>query len=494
MSPSIFLIWLITIHCLAFSNLANSNPLGYFIDCGGTKEITVDNILYISDGNYINVGNTTIINEPNILPTLTTLRYFPDTSAKKYCYSLPVIKGSKYIVKTIYYYGGFDGGKQPPVFDQIIEGTRWNIVNTTNDYAKGLSSYYEVVVKSSGKTLNVCLARNEDTGSSSPFISTLEVKSLDDSLYNPIDFTKYALVTAARHTFGGEDILSYPDDKFDRMWQPFKDQNPIVGSHSNITSSDFWNLPPTIAFINGITTSRGKKLEIQWPPVFLPSTYYYISLYFQDNRSPSPYSWRVFDVSINDHTFFKGLNATAKGITVYSAQWPLSGQTKLTLTPADGEPVGPVINAGEVFQILPLAGRTLTRDVIVMEDLARSLQNPPSDWNGDPCLPKRNSWTGVSCSYNDLIARVTTLNLTNAGLGGSLPGNIGNLTSLIHLWLGGNKISGILPDMSRLHELQTLHLENNKLEGPVPPSLKKLPKLLEINLQNNNFQGEVPKN
>lgn len=180
---------------------------GYFMDCGGNKEVAVDNIRYSPDGNYTNVGNTTTINEPNILPILTTLRYFPDTSARKYCYTLPVIKGSKYLVKTIYYYGGFDGEKQPPVFDQIVEGTRWSIVNTTEDYAKGLSSYYEVVVKSSGKTLSVCLARNADTGNSSPFISALEVKILDDSLYNPTDFNKYALVTVARHTFGGDHII-----------------------------------------------------------------------------------------------------------------------------------------------------------------------------------------------------------------------------------------------------------------------------------------------
>lgn len=43
-----------------------------------------------------------------------------------------------------------------------------------------------------------------------------------------------------------------------------------------------------------------------------------------------------------------------------------------------------------------------------MEDLARSIQNPPADWNGDPCLPKGNSWTGVTCS-NGFLARVITL-------------------------------------------------------------------------------------
>lgn len=140
------------------------------------------------------------------------------------------------------------------------------------------------------------------------------------------------------------------------------DKNPVVTSHSNVTSSDFWNLPPEQAFSTAITTSKVKKLQIMWPLVALPNTSYYISLYFQDNRTPSPYSWRVFDVSLNGRKFFTNLNATTNGVTVYSTQWPLFGQTKIVLTPADGMLVGPLINAGEVFQIVPLGGRTLTRD------------------------------------------------------------------------------------------------------------------------------------
>lgn len=149
------------------------------------------------------------------------------------------------------------------------------------------------------------------------------------------------------------------------MWQPYKDQNPIVQGHFNVTPSDFWNLPPMKAFFDGMTTSRGKVLEVQWPPVSLPSTNYYIALYFQDNRTPSPYSWRIFDVAINDQIFFSQLNVTASGVTVYAVQWPLSGQTKITLTPQVGSPVGPVINAGEVLQILPLGGYTLPSDGIL---------------------------------------------------------------------------------------------------------------------------------
>lgn len=121
-----------------------------------------------------------------------------------------------------------------------------------------------------------------------------------------------------------------------------------------------------------MTTSRGKLLKIDWPPFPLPAAYYYISLYFQDNRSPSPFSWRVFSVAINGKNFFTKLNVTANGVTVYSAKWPLSGQTHIELTPADDMPVGPVINAAEILQVFPLGGRTLTRDGILHSNLKLS--------------------------------------------------------------------------------------------------------------------------
>lgn len=155
---------------------------------------------------------------------------------------------------------------------------------------------------------------------------------------------------------------SYPDDPFNRYWQSFTDNNPVVECHVNISSPDFWNFPPAAALTRALTTSRGKELIINWPPVDLPDTSYYLALYFQDNRTPSPLSWRVFDVAVNDKAFYKGLNVSTEGVMVYGSQWPLSGKTKITLTPNFDSPVGPLINAGELFQIVPLAGRTLTRD------------------------------------------------------------------------------------------------------------------------------------
>ncbi|XP_016470711.1 putative LRR receptor-like serine/threonine-protein kinase At1g51810 [Nicotiana tabacum] len=490
MSTSIFLLWLVSIP-LAIHAAPNKNvqPHGFLLNCGGSEKIEQDSLTYTPDDNFIKTGNKSEIQQEGLVPLLSSVRYFPDDVEEKFCYHFPVNKGRKWLVKTIYYYGGFDGGKEPPIFDQIIDGTKWNI-NTTADYAEGLSSYYEIIMVAHNKVLSICLAKNEHT-TSNPFISAIELLYLDDSLYNSTDFGKYALVTLARHSFGSHDTIIFPDDKFNRYWYPLLDDNPVVTSHTSITPSAFWNMPPEKLFENSITASRGKTLVLNWPPFPVPKTYYYIALYFQDSRTPSPFSWRVFDVLVNGAKFYSNLNVTTDGVTVYSTTWPLEGETKITLIPPNNSPVGPVIAAGELFQLLPLAGLTLTRDVAVMEDLRKSFNKKPQDWHGDPCLPKDKSWTGVTCS-SGMNTRIISLNLTNAGISGPLPPSISKLTALTHLWLGSNELTGQIPDLSQLKNLETLHLENNQLQGSIPESLGQLPKLKEVFLQNNHLKGSIP--
>ncbi|VVA98198.1 unnamed protein product [Arabis nemorensis] len=485
---SLFLFLLL---CFSLSQ-ALPPPRGFYLNCGSPSSTKLNEINYTPDQGFITVGNTTSIKQKDLLPILSTLRYFPDKSSRKHCYNFPVAKNSKYLVRTTYYYGNFDGKNNPPVFDQIVGGTKWSVVNTTEDYAKGQSSYYEIIAGVPGNRLSVCLAKNANT-LSSPFISALDVQSLEDRMYNSTNLGTYKLSLIARNTFGGDgEMISYPDDQYNRLWQPFSDQKiPTVTSRSSIKPSDFWNIPPSKAFVEGFTASSGKPLELLWPPFPLPATKYYVALYFQDNRSPSPMSWRAFDVSINGVSFSRNLNVSTNGVMVYSGQWPLSGQTKITLTPAKDAPMEAVINAGEVFQVLPLGGTTNIRDATAMEDLLESIKEPPVDWSGDPCLPLANSWTGLTCS-KEKITRVISLNLTNRGLSGSLSPSINKMTALKDLWVGKNKLTGPIPDLSPMTRLETLHLEDNQFSGAIPESLAQLPNLRILSLKNNRFQGTVP--
>ncbi|KAH6825964.1 Leucine-rich repeat family protein [Perilla frutescens var. hirtella] len=456
MSASVFLLWLVSIP-LAIHALPQSRD--YLLSCGSNAEIEEGSLKYVPDNDYISTGNTTTLTRTDILPRLQTLRFFPNANARKHCYTFPVIRGARYLVKTVYFYGGFDGGKVPPVFDQIIDGTKWTTVNTTEDFAGGGSSYYEVVVAAQSKSLSVCLARNQQTAAgSSPFISSVEVHYLESSVYNSTNFDRAMLMTVARSRFGSQDdeIISYPDDIYNRLWDSFKEEgSPFVSSQSKVNPTAFWNIPPEKAFASAVTASRGKNVTVKWPGFPLSSGFYYIGLYFQDNRSPSPYSWRVFDVEINGQMFFQNINATESGQGVVGTNWPLSGQTVLNLSPALNSPVGPLINAAEILQLLPFGSRTLARDAVAMEEVKKELGNPPEDWTGDPCMPLPHSWTGLSCTPGEPI-RVLSLNLTGYGLSGKLSPSIARLTAITNIWLGDNKLSGKIPDLSPLKALETL--------------------------------------
>ncbi|GMN68515.1 hypothetical protein TIFTF001_037574 [Ficus carica] len=77
------------------------------------------------------------ISVPVVAPYLSTVRSFPNDPGHKFYYVAQVYRGAKYMVRTTYFYGGFDGRDSPLVFDQIVDRTLWSAVNMTLDYAPG---------------------------------------------------------------------------------------------------------------------------------------------------------------------------------------------------------------------------------------------------------------------------------------------------------------------------------------------------------------------
>ncbi|XP_027121270.1 probable LRR receptor-like serine/threonine-protein kinase At1g67720 [Coffea eugenioides] len=485
------LLFLSLIPSLTFSESLR----GTFIDCGATSPTVINGQQWVPDNDFITVGTPKNLSTQYEDLTLSTVRTFPvqNNIYKKFCYDIPAFRTGKYLVRTTYFYGGVNGNANPPVFDQVVDGTIWSIVNTTEDYGQKKASIYEGIFVAAGKAISVCLAANNYTDSD-PFISALEVVVLANSLYNSTDFGTYGLKLVARHSFGyNGPLIRYPDDQFDRYWQPFGEDNSTTPSSRNVSVSGFWNIPPLKVFQTHLGTNQPEPLELPWPSTSLPNSIYYIALYFADDRVSPSASPRVFNITVNGIMYYANLAVTEAGEAVFANQWPLAGLTNITLTPATGSAIGPLINAGEVFEVLNLGGRTLTRDVIAMERIKASIKNPPLDWNGDPCLPRQYSWTGVSCSKGPKV-RVTTLNLTNMGISGSISPNISSLSALSGILLGNNSLTGSIPNLSSLKRLEILHLEDNKLSGEIPSSLGNIQNLHELFLQNNNLTGTVPSN
>ncbi|KAK3120595.1 hypothetical protein QOZ80_9AG0690600 [Eleusine coracana subsp. coracana] len=110
-----------------------------------------------------------------------------------------------------------------------------------------------------------------------------------------------------------------------------------------------------------------------------------------------------------------------------------------------------------------------------------------ASWNASTHFCRR--WAGVTCT----AGRVTSLDLSERRLTGTLPPAIGNLTHLSSLNLTQNGISGSIPaSLGRLHRLSYLSLCDNAFSGEIPDALRNCTALSALYLNDNHLTGSVP--
>ncbi|KAL5708780.1 non-specific serine/threonine protein kinase [Ranunculus cassubicifolius] len=89
---------------------------------------------------------------------------------------------------------------------------------------------------------------------------------------------------------------------------------------------------------------------------------------------------------------------------------------------------------------------------------------------------------------------LTTLELTNNLLNGSIPVEVGQLKFLNFFDVSENKLSGEIPlTLGSCSSLEYLYLEGNSFLGAIPPSLGSLKGLQYLDLSRNNVSGKIPK-
>jgi len=106
------------------------------------------------------------------------------------------------------------------------------------------------------------------------------------------------------------------------------------------------------------------------------------------------------------------------------------------------------------------------------------------------------SESGLTGSIPPEIGNLTNLNSLNLGenqLTGSIPPEIGNLTNLTYLDLGGNQLTGEIPsEIVNLTNLERLYLERNELSGSIPLEIDNLTNLTHFRTGWNQLTGEIP--
>ncbi|CAJ2667306.1 unnamed protein product [Trifolium pratense] len=455
-SPLSFLI-LIAISLLLFSK--PSLTIFVSINCGSSKSfIDENNIKWSGDYDYIQNGVPQEVYFGS--SPLSTLRFFP--TRKKNCYSIKVPTGEKVLARASFYYGNYDNKFSPPIFDLQLDGNYWATVNTSNYYYVD----YEAIYVTKGNFTSICVAQTK--AKQFPFISSLEIRSLDPTMYSHVD-SNHALILQWRYAFGGNETIRYPDDIFDRIWTPAVGilLSEVKSEESSFDITTAEDHPPQAALQNAIVSSSTleyiqfiNRLPTEENPV-------YINAYFSEVME-SAFGKRSIQMNIDGKPFLSPIVPPLGSVKeVYITNITASANTTFILQASDSSTFPPILNALEIFTISDAfnAG-TDSRDVEGLLEL-KSAFEVLVDWSGDPCLPYPYNWDWIECT-SDAKPRV------------------------IALYLSGYELQGTLPDFSSMTALETIHLQNNTIEGPIPDFLGLFPNLKTLNLSYNRFNGSIP--
>jgi len=91
------------------------------------------------------------------------------------------------------------------------------------------------------------------------------------------------------------------------------------------------------------------------------------------------------------------------------------------------------------------------------------------------------------------IANVRVLEMSDCLLTCAIPDAIGEMASLTHLTLAGNKMTGPIPAaLGRCSKLRDMRCQNNCFEGPLPPEFGDCTALTLVRLNGNKLSGTLP--
>ena len=104
-----------------------------------------------------------------------------------------------------------------------------------------------------------------------------------------------------------------------------------------------------------------------------------------------------------------------------------------------------------------------------------------------------NNFTGeIPASFGNLI-NLEELSLSQNQISGIIPTDLQNLTNLKYLDLSYNSISGNISDwIGGLNTLEFLSLSHNNITGSLPHELGQITSLVSVELDNNQLSGEFP--
>ncbi|XVF86729.1 hypothetical protein PTKIN_Ptkin18bG0065500 [Pterospermum kingtungense] len=103
---------------------------------------------------------------------------------------------------------------------------------------------------------------------------------------------------------------------------------------------------------------------------------------------------------------------------------------RITLNATPESKLPPILNAVEIYQVLHFSfSATHQPDVDAIMAIKQRYNINKNDWQGDPCLPKKYTWSNLDCSFND-TPRITSLVLSASKLKGEISSSFAALQEM----------------------------------------------------------------
>ncbi|CAL9202141.1 unnamed protein product [Musa hybrid cultivar] len=352
--------YLLFLGFLAVALQVNAQQGFVSIDCGmdgSTSYIdNVTGITYDPDAEYINSGVNYKIDktylETGIPVQAETLRAFPD--GDRNCYTIDgIIQGDKYLIRGLFFHGNYDG-LTPVAFELHLGMNFWRLVNITgpSDLIMG-----EIITVAQDISFSVCLV---NINSGTPFISALELRHIDSTdVYQDVNQTNSLVLLDRVNTGDAAQDIRYPDDAYDRIWRLFI--TPTVWS--DINSSQLIQTSPGDAFqvpsaVMATAVTPANDTSLGFYVGADSGVVYYVYMHFAEFNALSQTENRIFDVFVNDELSVSSVKpeyllSTHISLIVTSA---LGTELtyNLTLTSTSDSNLPPIVNALEIYSVLPL--------------------------------------------------------------------------------------------------------------------------------------------
>ncbi|XP_031268854.1 probable LRR receptor-like serine/threonine-protein kinase At1g05700 [Pistacia vera] len=456
------------------------------IDCGLSEgsDYTdgVTGIKYTSDKNFTDAGISRDVSSEfqNIgdEAQFNNVRSFPE--GKRNCYTLNAAQGKngKYLIRARFMYGNYDGQNRVPKFDLYLGAILWGTVNL-EDASSILTT--EIIHVPSTDYIYVCL---NNTNRGEPFISALELRPLNSSLYQTQNPLSESLLLQGRYDAGSaKNGVRYVDDIYDRIWKPLGfSGDKMLSISTNIDTQTLktnnFHVPISVMSTAAIPSTDDGSYTFYWnlstDPNFLFYSYmYFAELEILDNQT------REFMVNETGALLYGPYSPRYMSTFELYPLSPLKGGIiEITISKTENSDLPPMLNAIEIYRVKDFSqSQTLQVDVNAIMHIKTTYHVKKNSWQGDPCTPEGYRWEGLNCSggfEDNSHLRIISLNLSSSQLTGEIAPFFAELASLQYLDLSDNSLTGAVPDfLSRLASLRVLNLKGNGFTGSLPAELKK---------------------